>query len=202
MVSCLHCGEEFDSYLIEWREEAGDNGSAMGFWCCPTPGCDGKGFGFDIFPIDPDYRDENGDKMWSDDGDGRARTTSSTWTTTTTSPPKTTATSTTFRFKKATLPPCPRNSSSVAVISAGASRCGGAARASMSSPQHAGRSSMNCSARRRTDPVRRAGPCQLAATPAAVETLLYCVGLDRTAGVSMREVYVSGLANVLDVWSR
>jgi hypothetical protein len=33
----------------------------------PIEGCDGKGFGFDIFPIDPDYRDENGDKMWSDD---------------------------------------------------------------------------------------------------------------------------------------
>ena len=30
----------------------------------PHPGCDGKGFGFDIFPLDPDYRDENGDEMW------------------------------------------------------------------------------------------------------------------------------------------
>lgn len=67
VVSCLHCGEEFDSYLIEWRVETGENGQAMGFWCCPTPGCDGKGFGFDIFPLDPDYRDENGDRMWSDD---------------------------------------------------------------------------------------------------------------------------------------
>ena len=24
----------------------------------------GRGFGFDIFPVDPDYRDENGEKMW------------------------------------------------------------------------------------------------------------------------------------------
>jgi hypothetical protein len=67
VVSCLHCGEEFDSYLIEWRVENGKNGSEMGFWCCPTPGCDGKGFGFDIFPLDPEYRDENGDRMWSSD---------------------------------------------------------------------------------------------------------------------------------------
>ena len=29
-------------------------------------------------------------------------------------------------------------------------------------------------------------------------TVLYAVGLDRTAGRSMRDVYVSGLANVLD----
>ena len=42
-----------------------------GFWCCPTPGCDGKGFGFDIFPTDPDYRDEEGNLMWvSDEADG------------------------------------------------------------------------------------------------------------------------------------
>jgi hypothetical protein len=38
----------------------------------PIEGCDGKGFGFDIFPIDPDYRDENGDKMWSDDDEDDA----------------------------------------------------------------------------------------------------------------------------------
>src|SRR5690349_21591027 len=31
-----------------------------------------------------------------------------------------------------------------------------------------------------------------------VETLLYCVGLDRAAGHPMRRVYVEGLANVLD----
>jgi nucleoside-diphosphate-sugar epimerase len=32
----------------------------------------------------------------------------------------------------------------------------------------------------------------------AVETILYCVGLDRSAKVPMRRVYVEGLANVLD----
>ena len=59
-VGCLHCGREYDSYLIEWREELGENREALGFWCCPTPGCDGKGFGFDILPTDPDYQDEHG----------------------------------------------------------------------------------------------------------------------------------------------
>ena len=67
LVSCLHCGEEYDSYLIEWREETDANGRKSGFWCCPTPGCGGAGFGCDIFPIDPDYVDEDGNKMWSFD---------------------------------------------------------------------------------------------------------------------------------------
>lgn len=67
IVRCIHCGEEYDSYKIEWRIEQGTDGSPHGFWCCPMPGCDGKGFGFDIFPIDPEYRDENGELMWCDD---------------------------------------------------------------------------------------------------------------------------------------
>ena len=57
-VSCLHCGETYDSYLIEWRIEEDAEGKPHGFWCCPTPGCDGKGFGFDIFPTDPEYQDD------------------------------------------------------------------------------------------------------------------------------------------------
>lgn len=70
IVHCIHCGEEFDSYRIEWRIERDADGTAHGFWCCPMPGCDGKGFGFDIFPVDPEYRDENGELMWcSDDAD-------------------------------------------------------------------------------------------------------------------------------------
>src|SRR5262249_23693195 len=39
-------------------------------------------------------------------------------------------------------------------------------------------------------------PVSLGALP-AVDALVWCVGLDRAAGRSMREVYVSGLANVL-----
>lgn len=40
-------------------------------------------------------------------------------------------------------------------------------------------------------------PASLSALPAA-ETVLYAIGFDRSAGRSMREVYVTGLANVLD----
>lgn len=68
-VHCIHCGEEYDSYRIEWRIERDADGAAHGFWCCPIEGCDGKGFGFDIFPVDPEYRDENGELMWCSDSD-------------------------------------------------------------------------------------------------------------------------------------
>jgi hypothetical protein len=69
LVHCIHCDEEYDSYRIEWRVERGGDGHPHGFWCCPMPGCDGKGFGFDIFPVDPEYRDENGELMWCSDDD-------------------------------------------------------------------------------------------------------------------------------------
>ena len=63
--------QEYESYLIEWRVFTNADGSEHGFWCCPIPGCDGKGFGFDIFPTDPDYFDE--DLRWvRDDEDGDA----------------------------------------------------------------------------------------------------------------------------------
>jgi hypothetical protein len=70
VVHCIHCGEEYDSYRIEWRIERDMDGKEHGFWCCPMPSCDGKGFGFDIFPVDPEYRDENGELMWCSDEDG------------------------------------------------------------------------------------------------------------------------------------
>jgi nucleoside-diphosphate-sugar epimerase len=47
-------------------------------------------------------------------------------------------------------------------------------------------------------------PASLARLP-SVDAVVYCVGLDRSAGVSMREVYVKGLGNVLDAlpgWPR
>jgi hypothetical protein len=69
LVGCIHCGEEYESYRIEWREFVNDKGETVGFWCCPIPGCDGKGFGFDIFPVDPDYQDERGGWISSDDED-------------------------------------------------------------------------------------------------------------------------------------
>jgi hypothetical protein len=68
-VSCLHCGREYDSYLIEWRVETGADGEPHGFWCCPTPGCDGRGFGFDILPTDPHYQDERGGWCSDDEDD-------------------------------------------------------------------------------------------------------------------------------------
>lgn len=64
LVACLHCGEDYDSYRIEWRIQTDGDGKPHGFWCCPIPGCDGMGFGFDIFPVDPEYRDEDGKLMW------------------------------------------------------------------------------------------------------------------------------------------
>jgi hypothetical protein len=68
-VQCLHCGEQYDSYLIEWRVEMDADGNPHGFWCCPTPGCSGMGFGFDILPTDPEYQDERGGWFSCDDED-------------------------------------------------------------------------------------------------------------------------------------
>lgn len=59
-VGCLHCGSTYDSFRIEWRIEPDRHGTPRGWWCCPMPGCDGRGFGCDLLPTDPDYQDENG----------------------------------------------------------------------------------------------------------------------------------------------
>jgi hypothetical protein len=69
LVHCIHCNEEYDSFRIEWRIAPDADGKQHGFWCCPMPGCGGMGFGFDIFPVDPEYRDENGEFMWCSDED-------------------------------------------------------------------------------------------------------------------------------------
>jgi hypothetical protein len=68
-VECLHCGQQYQSYLIEWRIETDAEGNQHGFWCCPTPGCGGVGFGFDILPTDPNYHDERGGWVYDDDDD-------------------------------------------------------------------------------------------------------------------------------------
>ena len=68
-VYCLQCGHEYESYLIQWHEHIDQNGEVQGYWCCPTPDCPGRGFGFDIFPTDPDYRGEDGEPMWSHEDD-------------------------------------------------------------------------------------------------------------------------------------
>ncbi len=68
VVACLHCNEEYDSFKIHWVEDA-SWGVGGGYWACATPGCDGKGFCFDIFPTDPEWRDENGEKVWIEDAE-------------------------------------------------------------------------------------------------------------------------------------
>lgn len=58
---CLHCGQEYASAHLEVRNEGPDHDPA---WCCPTPGCDGIGFLFDIWPTDPEWRDANGERVY------------------------------------------------------------------------------------------------------------------------------------------
>ena len=69
LVGCLHCQEEYDSYLMVWRVRTDAHDKPAGFWCCPTEGCGGIGFGFDIHPVDEDYIDPDGRDMgqWVDD---------------------------------------------------------------------------------------------------------------------------------------
>ena len=64
---CLHCRRTFMSSAIWFqRIKNAQPGKLDGFWMCPTPNCDGKGFTFDIFPTDPDHPANEG---WSYDDD-------------------------------------------------------------------------------------------------------------------------------------
>jgi hypothetical protein len=63
LVWCLHCGQEYDSWKMQWRVVTGTDGEQHGFWYCGTEGCDGAGFGFDIFPVDEDYVDPDGRRV-------------------------------------------------------------------------------------------------------------------------------------------
>ncbi len=65
LVHCMHCNCEYESYLIKWEEVALTD-RILGFWHCPTPGCDGVGFGFDILPADPDWEAPDGAFGWAD----------------------------------------------------------------------------------------------------------------------------------------
>jgi hypothetical protein len=67
-VHCLHCHQQYESWQIEWRDLP--DSPISGTWCCPTAGCDGVGFGFDILPVDPQWTDENGERMYHSDGEG------------------------------------------------------------------------------------------------------------------------------------
>ena len=69
LVWCLHCHQQYDSWKMEWRVVDCHDGQQRGFWYCGTEGCDGAGFGFDIFPVDEDYVDPDGRDLghWVDD---------------------------------------------------------------------------------------------------------------------------------------
>jgi hypothetical protein len=68
LVHCIHCDEEYESYRIEWRVTDGPDGP-HGFWCCPIEGCGGAGFGFDIYPVDPEQAAQFGIMIFDDDED-------------------------------------------------------------------------------------------------------------------------------------
>ena len=61
-VECVHCGQIYDSSQIRFVPGAGPDGKE-GAWCCPTIGCDGLGFLFDIWPTDPEWTDEHGNRV-------------------------------------------------------------------------------------------------------------------------------------------
>jgi len=66
-VGCLHCQAIFMSSEMTWRVEPGQDGEPYGFWCCPDPACDGRGFGFDLLPTDPNYDDGSFAWVYDDD---------------------------------------------------------------------------------------------------------------------------------------
>jgi hypothetical protein len=68
---CLHCRRTFMSTGIWFQRIIAGPPGLDGFWMCPTPNCDGKGFTFDIYPTDPDHPGNDG---WCDDDgdDGEA----------------------------------------------------------------------------------------------------------------------------------
>ena len=61
---CLHCQRIFMSDGIWFQRVIGSKDGMNGFWLCPTPNCDGKGFTFDIYPTDPEHPANDG---WVDD---------------------------------------------------------------------------------------------------------------------------------------
>lgn len=58
-VKCQRCGQEYESSRIEARLEGAADGRPL--WCCPIPGCNGRGFGFNILPVNRHYHNEEGD---------------------------------------------------------------------------------------------------------------------------------------------
>jgi hypothetical protein len=59
LVKCHRCGQEYESSRIEERLKGDDEGGPQ--WCCPIPGCNGRGFGFNILPVNRQYHNEDCD---------------------------------------------------------------------------------------------------------------------------------------------
>jgi hypothetical protein len=58
LVKCHRCGQEYESSRIEERLDGGANRPQ---WCCPIVGCSGRGFGFNILPVNRQYHNLEGD---------------------------------------------------------------------------------------------------------------------------------------------
>lgn len=71
-VRCRVCQEEYQSYDLEW-----DGGKTA--WCCPTPGCEGKGFEVDIRPTGMDEVDDEELLMGVEDFDDEEKPEDALW---------------------------------------------------------------------------------------------------------------------------
>lgn len=60
MVRCLHCDQTYTSSLMKWRG---------GLWRCGIPGCDGAGYGFDVFDEDNNLFADEDEEDFGFDGD-------------------------------------------------------------------------------------------------------------------------------------
>ena len=60
---CLHCQRQIMSDQMWFQTETRNGKVVDGTWMCPTPNCDGVGFQFDIYPVDPNHPANEG---WSD----------------------------------------------------------------------------------------------------------------------------------------
>jgi hypothetical protein len=64
---CMHCRRTFTSDQMWFQRVIGDSRGFEGFWMCPTANCSGAGFGFDIFPTDPNHPANEGWHHFDDD---------------------------------------------------------------------------------------------------------------------------------------
>ena len=60
MVRCLHCDQTYLSSLMKWQG---------GLWRCGIPGCDGAGYGFDVFDENSNLFADEDEEEFGFDGD-------------------------------------------------------------------------------------------------------------------------------------